>query len=496
MNNTFSDKLKSLFTSKTFYRFLPLIFIFILFFFFAFYDQSSYYAEENANCSELLTISAFLLSGAAVFVLYYKQKLTYDNIIMLLLICGFVLRLSYAIKYHYSVNQHDVENLESNGHLAYIYSIYNGGLPDHNDWQFSHPPLHHLLAALSMHISEAFGFTVGRAFENIQLLSVLYSTLTMLAGYKIFKLLNLKDKYLVLCVALLCFHPTFFILAGSINNDILTIMLSTFAILFILKWWGNPSIKYALLCGFCCGAAMMTKVSAALIVLIIAISVLIRFFIDKSFKFRHLVLQIVSFLIVLIPLGFWHPIRNYVLFCQPFGYVAPIPVTSALYTGDISVFKRILLPFSLDGFGVYTDVWNEYNLWQYLLRNSLFGEYNFGNEGIAIILVLANLILIVLSLVAVVFLLLKRNAIKGTIIPLFILFLVELAFFVYFNIAYPFGCSMDFRYIVPVLLSGFAFIGMFLSRLSLNYNRFFIVLEKASVFTVITFCVLSTIIMF
>ncbi len=496
MNSTFSDKLKCLFTSKTLYLFLPLVFTLVLFFFFAFYDQSSHFAEENAGLSELLILSAFVLTSATACVLYHRRKLSLDNIIFLLLVCGFVLRLGYAIKYHYAVNQHDVENLDSNGHLAYIFSIYNGGLPDHNDWQFSHPPLHHLLAALSMHVSDAFGFTVGRAFENVQLLSVLYSSLTMLAGCEIFKLLHLKDKYLVLCVALMCFHPIFFILAGSINNDTLTIMLSTFAVLFLLKWWKRPSVKYSLLCGLCCGAAMMTKVSAALIVLVTAISVLIRFFFDKKFKFGHLILQVVSFLIVVIPLGFWHPVRNYILFQQPFGYVAPIPVTSSLYTGDISVIKRLILPFSLDKIGVYTDVWEEYNLWHYLLRNSLFGEYNFGNDGVAIFLVLANLILIIISLVGMAILIFKRETVNTSIIPLFILFIVELAFFVYFNFTYPFGCSMDFRYIVPILLSGFAFIGKFLSNISLNSNRSVAVLENTSVFTAICFCILSTVVMF
>lgn len=495
MNNTFSDKLKCLFTSKNIYRLLPLLFVFVLFFFFAFYDQSSRFAEDNANCAELISALALVFSCATAYVLYHKQKLTSDGIIILLLICGFALRLGYALKYHYAVNQHDVENLDSNGHLAYIFSVYKDGLPDHNDWQFSHPPLHHILAALSMHVSKMFGFSVGRSFENVQLLSVLYSTLTMLSGYEIFKLLNLKDKYLVLCVALISFHPTFFILAGSINNDILTIMLSSFAVLFLLKWWGRPSLKYAAFCGLFCGTAMMTKVSAALIVLIVAISVMIRFFIDKEFKFGRLFLQVLSFLIIVVPLGFWHPIRNYILFDQPFGYVAPIPVTSSLYTGEISVVKRLLIPFSLDNVGVYTDVWEEYNLWNYLLRNSLFGEYNFGNEGIAIFLVLTNLILIIFSLIGLVFLIRKRNEIKGTMMPLFILFFVELVFFVYFNIAYPFGCSMDFRYIVPILLSGFVFIGAFLSKLSLNNSRSFVIADRVSVFTIIAFCVLSTVIM-
>ena len=48
----------------------------------------------------------------------------------------------------------------------------------------------------------------------------------------------------------------------------------------------------------------------------------------------------------------------------------------------------------------------------------------------------------------------EKIKVNETVIPIIILFIVQLAFFVYFNIKYPFGCSMDFRYIVPLLFTG------------------------------------------
>ena len=66
------------------------------------------------------------------------------------------------------VNQHDVESLQSSGHLSYIYTIFNGALPQTNDWQFSHPPLHHIISALFVKLSTLANFSLGRAFENIQ----------------------------------------------------------------------------------------------------------------------------------------------------------------------------------------------------------------------------------------------------------------------------------------------------------------------------------------
>ena len=480
-----------------YFNFLPCLFAVVILLFLLIFNQSGNKFEYNSSVAEMLTAISFVSVGAVGFVLYKYGRLDTKSVVALLIVCGFAVRLAYALRYGYSVNQHDVEGLNSSGHLSYIYSLAQGnGLPQSNDWQYSHPPLHHILAALVVKISTALGHTSGQAFENIQLLTVFYSTMTMFAGHSLLKLCGVKGNNLVFAVGLLAFHPTFQILAGSINNDILTILLSMYAIVFLLKWYQKPSVKYAALCGLFAGLGMMSKVSAALIAVAIAVSVLVKFFIDKELKFGKILLHASVFAAILLPLGLWHPIRNYVLFEQPLGYVAPIPTTSALYTGEISIIDRIVLPFSKDGFGVYVDVWEEYNVWFYTLRNSLFGEYDFGNFGFAGVLVLLNLILIISSLVALVYVcvkILKKNA---QLIPIVTLFAVQLAFFVYFNIKYPFGCTMDFRYIVPLLFCGVAFLGATSENLEQTNNLFTKTAVYSLKFVTVAFCVLSFIVMF
>ena len=200
-------------------------------------------------------------------------------------------------------------------------------------------------------------------------------------------------------------------------------------------------------------------------------------------------------MVLLLPLGLWHPIRNYILFEQPLGYVAPIPTTSALYTGDITIIDRLVLPFSRDGFGVYVNVWEEYNVWFYTLRNSLFGEYNFGNLGFASFAVFCNFLVILSSLAAFVYLIVKRK-LQQNLLPVAVLFVVQLGFFIYFNIRYPFGCTMDFRYIVPLLFCGVMFLGGAAERLCDSDNPIF----KCTVFgtkvAVTVLCVTSTLVMF
>ncbi len=62
------------------------------------------------------------------------------------------------------------------GHLGYIgYLYYNHHLPDFDTrtaWSFSHPPLHHAIAALWVKLNVKLGVELELAIENIQLLTV------------------------------------------------------------------------------------------------------------------------------------------------------------------------------------------------------------------------------------------------------------------------------------------------------------------------------------
>ncbi len=467
---------------------LPFAFGLVILFVFAFIDQT---VRNIQSIAEVLTVASLFIICAVALFLYKKNKLSYEAVIYLIFACGFALRLCYALKIGYFQNQHDVESLNSSGHLSYINYIFNNGsLPDTNYWQFSHPPLHHLISAVVVWFGDLLGFSLERSFENIQLLTVIYSSVSMIIGVKICSELGVNVKALIICCLILAFFPGMFVLAGSINNDILMIMLTLISLLYLIKWYKAPSLKFAVISGMFCGLAMMTKVSAALFAVVAGITVLIKLIFDKSLRFGRVALHSFLFVILLLPLGLWHPIRNYILFEQPLGYVAPIPVTNPLYTGSVSIVKRLLLPFSTEGVGVYVDVWEEHNVWGYVLRNSLFGEYNFGSQGIALFAVLVNLFLILVSLSAFVTLLKDKNNIKK-LLPLILFYIIQLAFFIYFNIRYPFGCSMDFRYIVPLFFIGVVFIGLGFQKHQNENSVFALLLKYFTCFSTAVLCFTS-----
>ena len=440
----------------------------VLLFLFCVLDQSNY--ERNQMLGQFFGGTTLALCAGAGVVLHLNGKLGARNAIILLIIGGFGLKLSFALTNGWYAYQHDVESLKTSGHLSYIYGLAGGkGLPATNDWQFNHPPLHHLIAAGSLKLSRLLGFSDDRAFENIQLLSVFYSSACMVVAYKILREIRIRGKVLVLCMLLFCFHPTFTILAGSINNDVLTLLLSMAALLYLLRWYQKPCLKYAAALGIFTGLAVMTKFSAALLVAVIAVVVLQRFVSGlntraSGFTFGALAGQTGMFALFAAPLGLWYQIRNMILFSQPLGYVVGLSPTSHLYCGDVSVWKRLFtIPLTEFSSKLYASPDNDYSLPGYTLKCSLFGEYQWpGREGFGWVLFWLNLALVLLTLAALIYVLRRGwdQFAPGALLIFGFAWALQLISFVVFNLRFPFGCTMDFRYIAITLISAVVFLGM------------------------------------
>ena len=155
------------------------------------------------------------------------EKINYKKIILAVIIIGIILRIIYIAYTPITKRQHDME--EEVGHLAYIETIYETGkLPEHNKWQFYQQPLHHIISAGWLKLAEVFGIGLENAEESLQILTAIYSSVIIVISYFILKDLGIDDKLKLLVITIIAVHPTFIILSGSINNDILTIMLTFF----------------------------------------------------------------------------------------------------------------------------------------------------------------------------------------------------------------------------------------------------------------------------
>lgn len=425
-------------------------------------DQTLLVDKYSGYDISRLVVTFTLLSCAAVGgYLYEKKKLSAETAVALIFIASFVIKVMYSLKNSYNWYQHDVESLDTAGHLSYIYRFVTGqGLPDSNEWQFYHPPLHHYISALSVKLSLSLGFSLDRAFENIQLLTAVYSQICCVLAYKLFKELGAKGASLVGATALVAFHPTMIILSGSINNDVLTLMLMMLSVLLLVRWCNNPKWSTTLLLALSTGLAVMTKFSAVLIAATVGVVVLIYQIVKKRIGWGEFAAKAVAFTGIVFPLGMWYQIRSAVKFSQPIGYVAPLSTDSALYCGDVSLVRRLLPDFTqLDH--LFCHPFGDWNLPIYTLKCSVFGEYDWGNHYLAGLLLALNIVMIALSGVAAVRLILIRDKkFFNAKLVLSITWLLQVAFFVYFNISSPFGCTMDFRYIVPTLFCGAGVLSM------------------------------------
>ena len=428
-----------------------------------------------------------------------KTKINYKDIILIIMILGILIRAMYIIYTPINERQHDVYNINDQGHLGYIYTIYQTGkLPDTNSIQFYHPPLFHLIAAGWLKINDMFNVNLDRSIEGIQIITAIFSTLIMLVSYRIIEKIKIKNIYEVFIMAVMAFHPTFIILAGSINNDVLMILLSFYIILYLMEWNDNPSIKNTIVLAVITGCSVMTKISGA----IMAVPIMYTFIkkIIETYKIEKnrlldLFGKFIMFGIISLPLGLWHPIRKLILFNQPLGGVL-LP-GDGLYVGQYSMVQRFLSISFKELFGqLYCVIPDDHNIFAYIVKCSILGEFTYSNI-IAIYVTLFKIINFIIILVTIVciFILLKkiRKINNNSFITkiLLITFFTNIVSYYNFNIKYPYVCTMDFRYIVPTIFTGIVTVCMVLDEYIKND-----IIKEIIEYTITLFCILSLVLFF
>lgn len=427
-----------------------------------------YIFSMNVNIPDVCFIGAVaigiivIIANINILNEYEKnKKINFNKLILAIGIIGIVLRSVYILYTPLTERQHD---LEANvGHLAYIETIYNTGkLPEHNKWQFYQQPLHHIIAAGWLKINSMFGVDLGTSEEVIQILTAIYSSIIMVITYCILKELKVSDKLKVLVMAVIAVHPTFIILSGSINNDILMWMFTFLAILYLIKWNKNSSMKNTVILAFITALIALTKISGTIIAIPILYIFINKFFEDYYKEkdkrvIKNYLIKFIIFGVILLGLGLLFSIRNMILFGQSIFYVPQAGM--ATYCGNRSLFDRLNI-FTKEWLNVFCDPYTDCNIFAYLVKSSLFGEYMLtGSKAgmiIASLVLITAILIIIISLVNLVKTMKKEKSREIKMIIIF--YFVEIFMYLYSNLTMPFGCTMDFRYIVPTVFFGMIFI--------------------------------------
>lgn len=439
---------------------------------------------------------------------YMNNILDTKKAIVILFILGFALRLSYVLYTTVYQRQHDVEGFYStaNGHAAYILYIFeNWSVPDfdvRDHWQFYHPPLHHFISAVWLKIQSFIGIETKASYEGLQYLTLFYSSMSMYLSYRIMQEIKLRRMGLIVAFAIIAFHPTFIIFAGSVNNDILSITFMLGAVLNTIIWYRNRTFDNILKIALCIGLGMFTKLSVWMVAPAVAV-VFLAALINNKGKLKALIGQMATFIGVCAPLGLGWSIRNYLLYQVPFTYVPKLSETNRLYIGQYNVFER-LFDFNFSQFEsvynqlvFYSGKYYEYNPTIGLFKTAMFDEvindtYYPKIELCGILLFWSSVILGLLGFIGMIYMFIKKKSMKPIFKAFFaLIFVVILGSYYIFCFEFPFSCTQNIRYAAPLIVVGAIFIGLWITKTLGKKTKSAKVFRFAVCAVTICFCVFS-----
>ena len=265
--------------------------VFILFFIICvFYYTSNVLYLFNAFNFGFLTIGGIFI---LFFYMLSKGTLNKKEILLMILLLGICLRLTYGGYNNIFSRQHDVGRAYETGHYGYaVYIFRSGKLPNFNDSQFYQPPLNAIIQAFFMKLNSfvipinedlkelyllmfnderKFSYSneliayIDTLYNSCRILSIFYSCITFLTIYQIINEFNLKDRPKYLILLIMATQPVLVMMSGTMNNDNLSFMFFFLALLYGIRWYKNQSYFNIILIAVFIGFGMITKLSIGFI---------------------------------------------------------------------------------------------------------------------------------------------------------------------------------------------------------------------------------------
>lgn len=360
----------------------------------------------------------------------------------------------------WTLHNYDVKHLGDTGHLGYVnYVATLLALPRSDlGWEYYQPPLYYVGGAVVWRWAQWLSLAGPEALQAF----AIALWLVFLAASAATLRLALGGQYRVMvATAALALWPSGIIHAVRIGNDPPLYAAAAVATLFMFRWWRSGRRAHLLWMALSIAVALLVKTSASALMATAGTLMALRLL-------RH---------------GRWHNPR----FLIEAGAASAIMAAGVLlsigrniyywWRGEISSWLigaidtldadlrvpnqfRYFLPLDVPVFlaspwvDSRDDATGRTNFWNFLLRSSLSGEFHFegGLQGF-IAFVWGALLLWLLSL-----LVLRaaaqpwsaRTAWRNA--PWIVVSVFWLASVLSLRIAYPFSCTGDFRYILPILV--------------------------------------------
>ena len=429
-------------------------------------------AVEN-NYGIIIITSGMLLLFLTFIILDKNKKFKKEYIKIFVLGILFFVYIGYILNTNCGTRQHDTRSFdwEHGGHFGYIeYILENRKLPDFNPtekWCFTNPPLFYIISAIFIRFQNILGRMGYQAVENLQYLTVFFTMIFITYVYKILEILNIKKikNYIILFIGL---SPAIVYLSGSLNNDILSIMLSTMAIYYTIKWYQNSNFFDLIKVALAISLAMMTKINSAVIAIPIGIIFLIKLIKEKQ-NLKKYILYYIIFAFISLPIGLWIPTKNLIKYNIPITYVQTVveKEENSGYIGDKNAFERF---FKVDKEHINTinlkfeKGKSDYNIFLTTLKSFMIDEEINYSENLLLkisiyLMTLINIVMIILFIISFIKIDKKLENIFFDLILFF-----EFVFYIKFCFEYPYAFTMNFRYIVPIIIPMMTVIGKFAEK--------------------------------
>jgi hypothetical protein len=433
--------------------------------------------------------AGWLLMIAILGILYFILSCFISNrAIVLIILGGFLVRVLYFLVTPYGTRTHDVE-----GHIPYIeYVLSHWRVPPRESgWESYQPPLYYFLVALVYKAGELFGVhSTYNLYRLVQFFSVLMSMGFLFVALSIFQNIlshfagwspgnpsaavpeTLKDKtkrdwILALSLGLATFWPSNIMHSVRLGNDVMFYFFYALGLLFLVKWYYDNTEKSLFLSFIFTTLCFITKANALILYGLTGIVYLWKFFTDKDRNIKKYIIR-TTILLAIFAAGFWITFGAAVaekMKGNSENFMVPNIKDGGLAGQEVGNQLKNYVWFDLPVFIAepYADPWGDKGgrqyFWNYLLKTSLVGEFQFDTPFHRFLTtLLSGLFLGMLFYAIVGLILILRKEWKEHIILFLNLILLIIAA-ILFRVSIPASCSGDFRYILPLLISFCFFYG-------------------------------------
>jgi len=362
------------------------------------------------------------------------------------------LRLWYWSFTPWNERTHDVT-----GHADYVAALLKTWLPPAPDacWQCYQPPLYYYPGAVLQAIVDKLAWGLPSHWE-LQLLSFLAGLGFLLAGISTLRRLLPAGPILGMAALVFAFWPGAIVHAPRVGNDPFVYLFSALALRSFAIWQTEGrSPRAAILAAVYGGLALASKTSGivalAMVGLVLAVVLVQERFRDRKTWIALIGASVASLVAILLALG--GPISRFVAGTSKYLFVANAGGLDSTIRVDAN--PGNFLWFDLKSWMTfpYTSPWDDLagRVWflNYFGKTSLFGEFHL--LGTPVGLWLASLI----SICALVLLVLALRACLRVIrsdLPWLLYIGLSLVALALMRYSYPFSCSNDARYILPIIL--------------------------------------------